>query len=791
MICGFKYSAVFLSSALLVGLQIVLMQVMAQIQGHHFAYIIIALALLGFGCSGTVLALARGFLMRHLAKALPLSLLLAAFSVLAFLPVCFTFAAKTDFQLLFAEWQAWWPMLISASSAFLPFFFGAIFLGLVFVSDTQNIGKLYAANLTGSACGAALAIAALHMLHPENILPLCAALFSVAAFFAGPRGTGSISMLCAVLFVAGLKLGYFSQPHTLSPYKPVSYALQLPKAEITVDRPHPMGRIQIVTAPALRTGAGISLQHGGDIPAAPHMFRSGEGYGAFPADAEIFKNSLHALPAAFPDSVPRRVLILHASGSLAIPLLLKESGIEQLDAVEPHPVAAELTQNFFGDTRLNVIPRDGRAFLGQTGSQYDLILLPQQGAFGGGTGLQALQEDYLITRESFHAIWDRLSDDGILFFPVYLDRPPRRILKLLALTADILRESGINDPAAHIAALRSWDMIGVAVFKNPPDGNVQERLAAFARSNGFDRLWIPGEGPSKSDGFHLTQDSLLEDGFAALLGTEEDSRAFQENYLFRITPPTDSRPYFHQFIRWDKLAEINAVFGSGNIAFVEMGAVLVGITALLLAAASFILIVTPLFALGWPRGGRLGVFLYFSGIGLGFMFLEIALIQQFTLFWGHPLYSAAGVIAALLCGMGIGSFFTARLPDCPKILIAAPVAAAGLALLLPLALPVFMSSALSWPEFWKWTGGIILLLLPATALGTVFPLMLRRLDNTLPHQVPWAWGINGCFSVLAAPLAVLIAMQGGFPVVGLAAALCYFVAVAAAGFFMLRSLPKA
>lgn len=758
--------ALFVSSVALIALQIVLMQALAQGQSHHFAYAVISLALLGFGSSGTVLALARDRLLPRADGVSRLCLMLAAVSCLVALPLAVQAAAATDFPLLFIDARSWGPLLVSAALVFLPFFSGALFLGLIFMRDTESIGQRYAANLLGSATGAGLGLLLLLYFTPPQGFALCAAAFALAAWLLRRSWLSAAVLLSALVSIA------FIVDIKHSPYKAISYALQLPKAQIICDTPHPMGRIQIVQSPALRYGQGLSLQFRGTIPAAPHIYRNGDAYGVLLQDAAVLNESVQALPLVL--ETPSRALVLHAGGAAVAHLLTQENVL--VDAVEPHPIVAQWLRAQYRDDRLTVISREGRAFLSAPPRHYDLIMLPPQGSFGGGVGLQALQEDYLLTRESFSALWDVLREDGLLSFSVYLDQPPRQSLKLMALVADTLRAAGLTDLSSHIAAIKSWDMLSVVVSKQPMNETMRAKLTAFSQAKGFDRLWSPGEGPISTDHFHVMEEDQLAAGFSALLSADGAS-AFLDNYLFDVRAPQDDRPYFHQFLRGDRLEEVRQYFGSSTLAFVEMGSVLVALTGFALAGAAFILIVAPLLRLGWAPGGRLAVFFYFAAIGLGFMFLEIVWIQRFTLFWGHSLYSAAGVIAALLCGMGAGSAFSARLEASQRtanFVIGSIIIMIALSLFL---IPPLFTAGLAWPEPLKWIVGLTLLALPAFLLGMPFPLALRVLNRTRPQQVPWAWGINGCFSVIAAPLAVFLVMQGGFPTVGWAAAATYALAL--------------
>ncbi|HDQ40127.1 MAG TPA: hypothetical protein ENN39_03770 [Desulfonatronum sp.] len=775
-------AAVFLASLVLIAMQVALMQALAEAQGHHFAYVVISLALLGFGSSGTILALFRNWVLARSLWLAPVLLLMTGIGCAIFLPLAQLAAARTDFPLLFVDWRAWGPMLASAGLAFIPFFLGALFLGLAFMCVPRDIGRLYAANLLGSALGAALGLILLYQFAAEQAFPLLGCIVACAAWAAARENGRVLTAACGAVFLLGVAGSILMPDLPVSAYKPVSYALRLPEAEVTADKRHPQGRLQIVESPALRHAPGLSLHFAGEIPASPHMYCNGEEYGVFlrflGTGRHIFDHGVQALPFVLAD--PKRALVLHAGAGAAVGHLLSRPGVA-VEVVEPHPVAAKWLREAYAEQegRMSVTIAEGRAFLGQSRQIFDLIMLPPQGAFGGGIGLQALQENYLLTREGFFSLWSALSHQeqqtGLLSLSIHLDHPPRQSLKLLLLLAGAMRQAGIKDLSHHVAAVRGWEMLTIVASTKPFDEFALQRLEAFTQAGGFDRVWIPGQGPALEDRFHLTQDDILLDGFAAILAGDE--AMFVREYLFEISAPKDSRPYFHQFIRWERLRDVRQKLGQGNLAFVEMGTILVGLTAAILASAAFVLILAPLFRLGGNRtaghghnlAAMVAVLGYFGAIGLGFMFLEIVWIQRFILFWGHPLYSAVGVIAALLCGMGVGSVLSVKLLSSPKTIRHVLAAILGLIVASSFLFPWLMTTGLGWSGPLKWVTGLTFLAVPAFFLGMPFPLGLRMLDATRPQLVPWAWGINGCFSVLAAPLAVLLAMQIGFgAVIGIA-----------------------
>ncbi len=181
--------------------------------------------------------------------------------------------------------------------------------------------------------------------------------------------------------------------------------------------------------------------------------------------------------------------------------------------------------------------------------------------------------------------------------------------------------------------------------------------------------------------------------------------------------------------------------------------------------------------------GRFGA--YFTALGLAFLFVEIAWIQRFVLFLGHPLYAVAVVLAAFLVFAGLGAGLSPRLAGAlrgrPRLEAVDVAVAAILAMgaFYLLALPTLLQALVGLAPPLKVGLALAVLAPVAFAMGMPFPLALARLARGAPALVPWAWGINGCASVVSAVLAALLAMQFGFAAVVASALALYVVAAAA------------
>ena len=201
------------------------------------------------------------------------------------------------------------------------------------------------------------------------------------------------------------------------------------------------------------------------------------------------------------------------------------------------------------------------------------------------------------------------------------------------------------------------------------------------------------------------------------------------------------------------------------------------VTLAILAVLAAMAFVVPL-ALG-PREGRppLADLSFFAAIGLGFLVLEVVLIQRFVLFLGFPTYALSVVLFSLLLFTGAGSFLSSRLGEPRRALVGA--LACGLALIAAasVALQPLLRALIDLPFAARVVVSVAILAPFGLALGVAMPTGLRRLGGLYPAGVPRAWGVNGISSVLASALAVAVAIAFGFTVATLVAFACYAAAL--------------
>ncbi len=780
--------SVALLSIAIIAFQLVLIHVLSITQWHYFAYMVISVALLGFGAAGTLIALARGWFLERSSFLLPLLMFGSAAAMATVVGITQAVFGGFDSLLLFVDPSQVWRLLLANLLFSTPFFLGALAIGLIFVQHVDQIGTFYFANLLGSGLGGIVAIIILGLLSPQQ-LPAVTAVFSLAAGFLILPNRRLRWLIPAAFLACALTAFNIVRPVylSISEYKDLQRTLNLPDAGIVAQRNSPYGLVQVVSAPALRHAPGISLTYSREIPVREAVFSNGNWFGAISewsaANTEhLLDYTTGALPYAM--ATPNDVLVLRAGTGMDVSHALTR-GARRIVAVEPHSTVLDLLDEQYSKTMgglfrhpaVTVVPLEPRTYLATDSSHYDLIILPMVGVFGGTAGLFALQEQNTFTREALSEMWRHLTPDGILCASAWLDYPARNPLRLAATMVETLAEAGIDNPAAHLAAVRSWGTITFCVKRSPFTPVEIRNVREFCRQMLFDPVLLPDLKPGEREHYNLLEDRSIFTYMDQILSPARQE--LYKTYDFRLQPATDNRPFFSQFLRWQSLPHLIRLFGERAVPFIEMGYFIVIITFFQTAAAALVLIILPLFRLGWRSGNRLWTLMYFSGLGVGFMLVEIVLIHCFVLYLGHPVYAAAAVICAMLIFSGIGSYTS----SCMPIHEATPYRAAGLVALMLLLyaflLPPILQHTITFSMGWKIIFTMVLLALPSFAMGFPFPLGLQLLARRSEADVPWAWGINGCLSVLSTALATIIAVEAGFAAVFLLASAAYVIAALA------------
>ena len=790
------FLATLLISATAIAYEILLMRVLSIVQWHHFAYMIISLALLGYGASGTFIALCKRWLEPRFDLAFSISALLFSVTIVA----CFVLGQRVPFNALEIVWNPWqyWNLAAIYLIFFVPFFFAACCIGLAFTCRRSYINRIYFFDLFGAGLGAMLIIGSLFVLSPQNALIMLGLLALIASALMGIGVTARIPLIAVqlvslIVLLVGLPQDWLGM--RMSEYKSLNQAMQAVDSRVLTASSSPLGLLTVVESPRIpfRYAPGLSINTRFAVPEQLAVFTDGDGMSVitrFDGDLEALAylgDVTAALPYALLDAP--EVLILGAGGGADV-LLALYKGADRIDAVELNPqmtslvadTYADFAGHLYDDERITVFTAEARGFVVRSKDQYDLIQVALLDSFGAsGSGVQALNESYLYTVEAIQDYLQHTTPGGILAITRWLKLPPRDNLKLVAIVLEALRDMGVAEPGRRMAMIRSWNTSTLLVRNGEFSADDVAVIREFARSHSFDTAFYPAMPASAANRFNILDQPFLFDGVTALLGNEADD--FVERYKFNIAPATDNKPYFFHFFKWSTLPEVMALRHRGGAGLIEWGYLILSATVVQGAIAGAVLILLPLSRIkrSWPAGTGIRMGGYFFALGLAFLFIEMAFIQKFILFLSHPLYAVAVVLSGFLMFAGLGSAYSPRLAQRLKRHRRSPVsiAVAGIVVITLLyiaLLPLLFQLLIGHADGIKMAVSVVLIAPLAFCMGMPFPIGLKRLADSAPDFIPWAWGINGFASVMSAALATLLAIEFGFTTVVLLALGLYAIA---------------
>lgn len=773
-------------------LELALLRLLALRFWDHIAQMVIAVAMLGFGVSGPALLAGRRLGLRCSASSLAGLALAFALSV----PPAVWWLARAPLDVPSLAWlpAGLWGILALEVVLTVPFLCAGMAAGLALTDEPELAGGHYAAALAGSGLGAPLGVFLMSVLPPAR-LPLAAAGTGILAAFWLMPGASRRAMpgLAGVLVLAVLGMATAPADIPLSPYKALPQLEAMPGTRRCFQSHGPMGRLDAVTGPAVHHTPGLGLQYAGAIPDQALLLLDGEPCGAVCSarsadDFEFMDHTTLAAPYHLRDSP--RVLIVGLGGGTDAGLALYHRS-PQVTVVEMNRAVIEaLTRGPLARHARAVVTAPGvalvcaeaRSFLATREVRFDVIQVPLTDALGAaGAGLYAGRESSLYTVEAFALMLDRLAPDGILAVTRWAQTPPREGLRVFDTAARALRAHGLA-PAAHLAMLRNWATVTVLAFRKPVAAAEADGLRRFCSERGFDLCYLPGLRPSETNRYHRLARPYYYEGALALLGPGRE--AFLGQYPFSVAAAVDDRPYFHHFFRLRSLPGLMRQAGARGRAFVEMGYLLAAAALVQITAVAAVLLLAPLALGARPRRDApdrvLGT-VYFIAIGAGFMLLEMGMFQRFVQYLGHPVFSAAAVIASFLVFGGLGSLWSARVRTGAGVAAArAAAAAAVLALAAAALLPGWLARCQGLPMTLRAAVTALTIAPLALAMGQCLPLGLRNVSAEAPGERAWLWGANGFASVTATAAAPLLAMAWGLRSLGWLAAACYAAAALAA-----------
>jgi hypothetical protein len=785
-------------SASVLAYEFFLMRILAMMVWAPFVNLIISLAMLGFGVSGSFMWFMRNVIKRHSITFLLIVTILFPVSA----AVCFHISQTSDFNAYMILWDSHqYPrFLVMVIVFFIPFLAGATGMGSYFLIASGNSGRVYFFNLIGSAIGIILLAGSMFFLSPGRISMVIILLsgLSLLSLVISPesrkiRLAGTIFSILAIVIASAIFNG---TEINISEYKALSTTMQTPGATIIAEKFHPIGHLQTVDAPSFHYMPGLSLNYDGYPPKQIPLFLDGDLLGAVDMiesldQSKYLKYTPPALAYQYLDK-PSVCIIGATGGNDVIQALMGNA--EKIDVVEIHPgvreivgkVTPENSINPYDSDKVRFITSSARNYLARSREKYDLIIFPSAGSSASTiAGMSALTENYTFTTESIESAIQHLEPDGFLYLSAWVRYPPKEGIKLIATVFEALASLKIRDPEEHIFAFRSWNMCSIIVSPTPMKSEFINSGRKFLEDNSFDAVYYDGITRDEVNRYNVQEDAPYYN--ASKMFVYETQHILYRDSLFNVKPADDNRPFFGNFLKWEKIPVLFNTMSMDWLPFIDWGQIL---TVLAFAHAlifGFILIFIPLISIrkkSIEQGhrSRLWTVIYFSSIGIAFFLLEIGFIQRLSLAFHHSVYSSFVVVTLFLVGASLGSrewnmnrfkgwqispgFFNyiLLLIICCYFILAY---SSQYLLRLPTVVDFIISA--------------LLILFLSFFMGMAFPWGLDKLTTRGGNLVPWAWGVNAYASVLAGIVAPLIMQAGGFLMMILLALSFYGLAASSVG----------
>ncbi len=792
------FGAIGLISAAMILLELALLRLFAVQQFYHFAFMAISLALLGAGASGSLLTL-RGRRFSPVVLCLAFSVTsLGAYLVINYLPFDSYSIAWDSRQLLFL---ALYFLVIAV-----PFLFSGLLVGGELVeqsrarSSSPGSHQVYGANLIGSAIGSLASLLVLAAAGSVGTVLVVVISGAVAALlFAFDRRAGSArnayhrSTAGALLvIVTGLVLlvirpNFLTQ--RLSPYKTLPILSQALDAQPILTVEDATARVDVLKSGTIHIMPGLSLLTPVGLPVQAGLMLDGDNLMPV-TDLDPDSEQARLLAAYRPEGVaavlrPAANTVVINGGTGTEVLFALAAGAEAVTLVEENRLVTRalagelvpLNRGLFADPRVIIATQSGRVFASRySGNGFDLAIVALTDPHRPVTsGAYSLTEDYNHTVQAFEEYLDTLTADGLLVVTRWVQTPPSESARTFAMLAEALNRDGL-DPAQHLLAFRTVRTMTLVAGKQPFSPQEIEQVRDFLERRSFDAVYWPGINSEDLNRFNVLPGPIYHDLFVKILA---DPDQVYQDYRFDIRPPVDDRPFFFHYFKWRQTPEILASLGLTWQPFGGSGYFVLVALLILVSLAAALFIIGPLafrrrmfshLQAGAPPtpSWRWRVLAYFAFLGLAYLFVEVPLAQRFILVLDQPVTALAVVLFAMLLFSGLGSLTTPRwrMRTGLGILV-------GMIVVYPLVLGPLSDILLPLPALARISLTIVLIAPVGYLMGLPFAGGLRVVEKREPGLVPWAWAVNGSFSVISSVLAVMVAVSLGFPAVLWLGALAY------------------
>ncbi len=744
-------------------LELSLTRIFSVVFYYHFAFLAISIALFGLGAGGVfsyVVAGWKGSLYRKL------GILAASTSFVILLSIVIVLTRT--------ELTNWTLALIYFTSA-LPFLFAGAIVSLAISETIDRVDRVYFFDLLGASIGCMVLVPSLNVLGGPNTVITAAVLFGVSSAIwfnlAGQsrgRAAGvALALVLVALIVSNSKHHFidvtFAKGHALTGEQFVKW--------------NSFSRIAL--APDSGGMETIFIDADASTGIANFDFQNLN-------DGQ--KHDLFFQGPGFPYQVRPggKTLIIGPGGGWDVARALA-TGSKDITGVEINPIIAntimrnqfpQYSRSLYDRPEVHIHVEDGRSFVRRSSDKYQVLQATLVDTWAStAAGAFALSENNLYTTDAFYDYLSHLTDDGILAFTRWGFSPPRESLRLLSLARVALNRLGEHDYANHVMVvregseqeLRGWGARDTVLISRKPFTSADLARARNAiRESHMQTVYLPDDRKPNS--------------FTELL-TTSDPESFYRNYQFDVRPVSDDRPFFFYTVQprdlWSFFSSQER--SSADYKINRAVPLLFGLMAISIAATVIILLLPPvLLGSRLPRErGVLQFLFYFLCIGVGYILIQVALIQKFVVLLGHPTYALTVIIFSMLISSGFGSFMSRKLVHGSDVRLRyVLLGVTCLVTVLAFVAPLVTASTMAAPLSFKIAITVLLIAPVGFLMGMPFPTGLSRLEKEHPPSVRWAWALNAASSVLGSASAIFLAIYLGLQNTLLVGGLLYLLALA-------------
>jgi predicted membrane-bound spermidine synthase len=742
-------------------LELALTRLFSVVLFYHFAFLAISIGLLGLGAGGVFAYMLKTRLGKIATRTLAQTIciinsitILLVLEIVLHVPVALEVSAK-NFRHLTVLYLA----------AAVPFFLTGVLFSVVFSRESHRIPLLYGADLGGGALACLAVVPMLNWIGGPNTILMASAALAIAAAVWAPSANGR--RFCGAVLAGFLLLIAGNLSDTLIDVVYAKGRLRDP-AWVEFARWNALSRVEVD-----RIGQAKAIVI--DADASTYIMNAEPERVAGTPWEEILMSSPPALANVLR---PRGEFAIIGPGGGVDVLRALSSGSNSVTGIEINPIIANTImrgryatycQHLYQRPQVHLQVTDGRSYLRTTREKFDVVQMTLVDTWAStAAGAFALSENNLYTVEAFREYFEHLRPDGMIAITRWEFHEPREALRVVAEAMEALHRLGVANPARNfiVASQGALDEDGIPVvvlakksaFTLDEEAAVQAHFVKYSRLRA---LYLPSQPASNP--------------FGELIASN-DPYAFARSYAYNVSPVDDNAPFFFFTLKADQILGKHAL-RKGVDWKVNLGVLVLLLVLVISLVAVVAFLILPL---AW-RGGRNRPsplpLLYFVAVGLGYILVEIAFIQRFVLFLGHPTYALTVVIFLLMLSSGAGSLFSRRWLSRTELAWMPISLVIGILLMDVLFLPHWLEA---WVGFGLSTRIAIssLLLAPLGFLmGMPFPTGLRALaarskscfgraaeernDDNQDNAVEWAWAMNAAASVLGSVLAMVIAIQFG------------------------------